>query len=41
MHEKREQNTIERILQDFIQEVQHSDLSRQMLSIYEELGIEP
>ncbi len=41
MKDKTKDETIEGILNAFINEIQCSDFSRHLLSIYEELGIQP
>ena len=41
MNDKIKDAIIEGILNDFINEIQCSNLSRYLLSVYEELGIQP
>jgi hypothetical protein len=39
--EHESQKNIESVVETFIQEMEQSDLSRHLISIYRELGIEP
>ncbi|MFH1383603.1 MAG: hypothetical protein ABIH47_01390 [Candidatus Omnitrophota bacterium] len=41
MRDETTQEKIENVLQDFVQEIQQGSLSKHLITIYQELGIEP